>query len=106
MKSFSLDQMVKGWFVGEFHPSAFNTEACEVAFKRYKAGDSEFSHYHKIATEVTMIASGLVRMCGKEWGPGSIVVLAPGEITDFVALEDSDTVTVKIPSVVNDKYIV
>lgn len=106
MKSFSLDQMLKGWFVGEFHPSALHIEACEVAFKRYKAGDSEAAHYHKVATEVTLIASGLVRMCGKDWGAGSIVVLSPGDMTDFLVIEDTDTVVVKVPSVTNDKYIV
>lgn len=106
MKSLNFDQMVKGWFVGEFYPSALNTDACEVAFKRYKSGDREAAHYHKIATEVTLVASGRVRMCGKEWGAGSIVVLSPGDVTDFFVIEDADTVVVKVPSVVNDKYIV
>lgn len=106
MESFDLNKMVKGWFVGEFHPTALSTAACEVAFKRYKAGDVEAAHYHKVVTEVTMIASGRVMMCGKEWGAGSVVVLAPGDITDFQVLEDADTVVVKVPSVANDKYIV
>lgn len=106
MKSFNFDQMVKGWFVGGFSPSALNTDACEVAFKRYKSGDQEAAHYHKIATEVTLVASGRVRMCDREWGPGSIVVLAPGDVTEFFAMEDTDTVVVKVPAVVNDKYSV
>jgi quercetin dioxygenase-like cupin family protein len=98
--------MVKGWFVGEFQPSALKTEACEVAFKRYKSGDHEAAHYHKVATEVTFVARGRVRMCEKEWGAGSIIVLTPGEVTNFFALEDSDTLVVKVPSVKNDKYLV
>jgi quercetin dioxygenase-like cupin family protein len=106
MESFSLDEMVKGWFVGGFHPSALKTEACEVAFKRYKSGDYEPAHYHQVATEVTFVASGRVRMCEKEWGAGSIIVLAPGEVTNFFALEDSDTMVVKVPSVKGDKYLV
>lgn len=106
MKSYNLNQMMKGWFVGKFQPTSLNTDACEVAFKRYKAGDSEAAHYHKVATEVTMIASGKVLMCGKEWGAGSILVLAPGDIADFQVIEDTDTVVVKIPSIANDKYLV
>ena len=106
MESFNLDEMVKGWFVGEFHPSALKTGACEVAFKRYISGDYEPAHYHQVATEVTYVTSGRIRMCEKEFGPGSIIVLAPGDITSFLALENTDTVVVKVPSLKGDKYLV
>lgn len=97
--------MVKGWFVGSFTPTAYKTDACEVAVKSYKAGDKESAHYHKVATEITLILSGRVRMSGKEWGEGEIVVLEPGEPTDFEALTDAVNVVVKIPGASNDKYI-
>jgi len=106
MKHFSLDQMVKGWFVGGFEPTALSTEACEVAVKHYKAGDYESSHYHKVATEITVIVSGEVEMCGKKWGAGDIIVLSPGEITDFRALTDAVNVVVKSPGALNDKFVV
>ena len=105
MKSGKLQDMVKGWFVGDFEPSLLKTGACEVAVKSYKAGDSEELHHHKVATEVTLILSGRVRMCGREWGEGDIVVLAPGEATDFVALTDAVNVVVKTPGATNDKYL-
>ena len=105
MKSGKLQDMVKGWFVGDFEPSLLKTGACEVAVKSYKAGDSEELHHHKVATEVTLILSGRVLMCGKEWGEGDIVVLEPGEATDFVALTDAVNVVVKTPGAKNDKYL-
>jgi hypothetical protein len=98
--------MIKGWFVGDFSPTSLKTSACEVALKRYKAGDYELKHFHKVATEITVIVSGRVVMCGKEWDAGSIVVLSPGDVTDFQVLEDAHTVVVKIPCVPNDKYLV
>jgi mannose-6-phosphate isomerase-like protein (cupin superfamily) len=100
-----LQDMFKGWFVGDFNPSLLKTDACEVAVKSYKAGDSEELHHHKVATEVTLILSGRVRMCGKEWGEGDIVVLEPGEATDFVAMTDAINVVVKTPGAKNDKYL-
>jgi quercetin dioxygenase-like cupin family protein len=105
MNSANLAGMVRGWFVGEFTPSAFNTDACEVAVKDYKAGETEEAHYHKIATEVTLVISGEVAMSGKTWGPGDIIVLVPGDITAFEALTDAKTVCVKIPGALNDKYV-
>ena len=105
MKTAHLDDMIKGWFVGAFSPTALISDACEVAVKRYKAGDREASHYHRVATEVTLILEGTVRMAGKEWGAGDIVVLEPGDITDFEALTDAVNVVVKKPSVPNDKFL-
>ena len=100
-----LQDMFKGWFVGDFDPSVLRTEACEVAVKAYKAGETEGLHHHKVATEVTLILSGRVRMCGREWGEGDIVVLAPGEATAFEALTDAVNVVVKTPGAKNDKYL-
>jgi quercetin dioxygenase-like cupin family protein len=106
MNHFKLEDMIKGWFVGGFSPTALKTEAVEVGVKHYKAGDHEGAHYHKVATELTVIVSGRVRMMGKEWGAGDIIVVEPGEATDFEALTDATNVVVKIPGALNDKYIV
>jgi quercetin dioxygenase-like cupin family protein len=105
MKNFHLDNMIKGWFVGDFSPTAFSTKDCEVAVKNYKAGDHEGAHYHKVATEITVIVSGSVRMLGKKWHAGDIIVLEPGTVTDFEALTDAVNVVVKVPGAKDDKYL-
>ncbi len=106
MKKWHLSEMKKGWFVGNFQPTAFKTNACEVAFKNYSAGEKEVEHFHKIATEITLIQSGRVQMCGKEYVAGDIVVIEPGTATAFEALEDTKTVVVKVPGANHDKYVV
>jgi len=106
MKQAKLQEMVSGWFVGNFSPTTLNTEACEVGVKSYQVGDYEAAHYHKVATEITLILSGRVQMCGQEWGPGDILVIEPGEATDFRALTDVTNVVVKVPGAINDKYLV
>ncbi|QBX38796.1 hypothetical protein E4M02_11830 [Brevundimonas sp. S30B] len=104
MRHARLEDMTKGWFVGDFAPTALQTDVCEVAVKHYKAGDREVLHHHKVGTEVTLIVSGRVRMLDKEWGPGDILVLEPGEATAFEALTDALNVVVKTPSAKDDKY--
>lgn len=106
MKHYRLEDMTKGWFVGAFEPTALHTQDCEVAVKKYRKGDRESAHYHRIATEITVILSGRVRMAGAEWQAGDIISLSPGETSDFEALEDAITVVVKHPGALNDKYIV
>ncbi|MCK7510365.1 MAG: hypothetical protein MZV70_44160 [Desulfobacterales bacterium] len=36
---------------------------------------------------------------------GDIIVIDPGQSTDFIALENAITVVVKIPGAPNDKYV-
>jgi hypothetical protein len=105
MKHDRLEKMVKGWFVGSFSPTVHSTEACEVAVKQYFAGEKESTHHHKVATEVTLVLSGVVRMMGRTWRDGDIIALSPGEATDFEAITDAVTVVVKTPSILGDKYL-
>ena len=75
MKVAKLKDMVKGWFVGNFDPTLIKTNDVEVAVKEYKKGDYEEKHYHKIATEITVIVSGRVKMNGIEYSKGDIIVI-------------------------------
>ena len=106
METYKLQDMTKGWFVGDFYPAVLKTQECEVSVKRYSKGDYESAHFHKVATEITVIISGKIRMCERDFTENDIIVLQPGEVTDFMALEDSVTTVVKYPGALNDKYII
>ena len=97
--------MIGGWIIGNFEPSLFKTNDVEIAIKKYCAGDYDFKHYHKIATEYTVIVKGIVEMLGKTYNENDIVIIKTGEITDFKAITDVITVVIKIPGANNDKYI-
>lgn len=100
-----LDRFTKGWFVGNFSPTLIPSDAVEVAVKHYQAGEHENAHHHKVATELTAVISGRVRMSGEEIGAGEIVKIHPGQSTDFTALTDATTIVVKMPCVAGDKYV-
>jgi quercetin dioxygenase-like cupin family protein len=104
MRKENLSEMSRGWFVGDFTPTLLQTQAAEVAVKEYKAGDSEGWHFHKIATEITVILSGTVEMNGTRYHAGDMLVIEPNEGTDFRAVTDAKNVVVKIPGAPNDKY--
>jgi hypothetical protein len=106
VKVHRLSDMKRGWFVGDFEPTLYATGAVEVAVKEYVAGDSEELDLHKVATELTAVISGDVRMGGRQLAAGDIAVLEPGEASDFLALTDSTVVAVKLPGAPDDKYLV
>ncbi len=104
MKVFNLNDMTKGWFVGNFEPAVLQTKQVEVAVKKYKAGEYESEHHHKIATEITVITEGEVKMNGIVYKSGAILVIEPNTPTDFLALTDVTTTVVKYPGANGDKY--
>lgn len=106
MKLYNINEFTKGWVVGDFSPAILNSKEIEVAYKTYQAGDNESKHMHQIATEITIVAFGRVCMNGTEYDQGDVVVIEPGEATDFVALTSCATVVIKSPSVLGDKYLV
>lgn len=105
MKTAKLDDMTKGWFIGNFEPSLLKINDVEVAIKSYQKGDYEDAHYHKIATEFTVVVSGKVKMFDTVFEAGDIIVVEPMEATDFTALEDTVCTVVKYPGASNDKYM-
>lgn len=105
IEKYELDDMVKGWFIGNFNPTLYATNDVEVAVKMYKAGEVEEAHHHKISTEFTVILSGEVEMSGMHYKHGAILKIKPGISTNFKALVDTTTVVVKIPGASNDKYV-
>jgi len=105
MEKFSLKDMIKGWFIGSFDLTAYNTTDFEVAIKRYKKGDMENPHTHKLATEITVIVEGEVLMNDVKYGKDDIIIIPPNEYTDFECIKDTITVVVKTPSALGDKYL-
>jgi len=105
MNKTNLDQFVRGWIVGGFTPSLFDTQDVEFAIQEFSKGDIEASHCHKIATEITVIVQGKALMKGIILNKGDILKILPGEYTDFEALEDTITAVIKLPGALNDKYL-
>jgi quercetin dioxygenase-like cupin family protein len=106
MKVDKLDTFFKGWVVGNFNPSLFKTNDFEVAVKEYKTGEYEQKHYHKVATEITIITQGLVRMNGTVYTKGDVITIEPCVSTDFKVLDNTTTTVIKFPCVEGDKYLV
>lgn len=100
----NLKNFTKGWLVGDFTPSIFQTKDIEIAIKKYKKGDKEKKHYHKIAIEYTTVLSGKIKMIDQIFNPDDIVVVDKNIENEFECLEDCILLVIKTPSVIGDKY--
>lgn len=104
MKKYKLNDMIRGWFVGDFEPTLYRTRDVEVGVKHFTQGEREAWHYHKVATEISVVIEGQIEMGGQRYEKGEIVVVPPGEGVDFHAVTDAVLAVVKLPGAVNDKY--
>lgn len=99
-----LSRMKGGWFIGDFEPSAIRNQGFEICYKLHKKGDFWPKHIHKIATELTVLLHGRMKILGQVIEPGDIFIIYPDEVADPEFLEDCEVIVVKTPSIVGDKY--
>ena len=98
--------MKDGWFVGAFLPTAYWTDGAEVAYRSHKAGEPWPRHYQQVATEITLVCAGRLRLNGNIFSVGEIIIVEPGEAVTPKFLTDCTVVVVKVPSLPHDKVIV
>jgi hypothetical protein len=105
MRRFRLEDMVGGWFIGNFQPSVIRTEQFEATVRKYATGDTEPKHFQKSATEITVIIEGHARMGDQILQSNDIIVLNPGDSCDFEAITEVTLVAIKFPSLPDDKIL-
>lgn len=108
MKENNINNYTRGWIVGSFAPSLCKTDTHELGIKYYKLGDKEAAHKHNLSDEITIIAYGVVKINGKEYKEGDIIVQEKGDSADFEVLSEKAITVVYRPdgSFPNDKIFV
>ena len=101
-----LEDMIGGWFVGNFSPTAYTTNDVEVSYKQHPKGEIWDTHYHEKVTEVNLLVRGEMILQGKKLIAGDIFTLNPYEIADPEFLEDCEIGCGKLPGITNDKISV
>ena len=103
MKISRIEDMEKGWFIGNFEPSVLKTKDFEVGIvTRFKG--PEKPHYHAIATEYNLVISGSFKLNKKDLRSGDIFIIEPGEVVYPFFYEETKILSIKVPSVIGDKY--
>lgn len=106
MKITQMQDMTRGWFIGDFEPSVLRTKDFEVGYLTHKAGEFWAPHVHKEAVEINYLISGKMTLNDVMILPGMIFMIERGEVAKPVFLEDCSLIVVKSPSVIGDKYAV
>ena len=105
MEKTNLKDFTNGWFIGDFEPSIFKNPNFEVCVKNFLKGEVEAAHFQRIATEVTVVLSGEVRMGDIKLVEDEVLIIFKDEICDFEALTDCKVLGIKFPSLPGDKIL-
>lgn len=100
-----IEDFEKGWFVGNFSPAILHSRDFEIAVKWFKAGEKEPLHKQIVATEITVVIEGEIRLGEKIFAKGDLITIPPGEFASFESITDSALVCVKTPSLPDDKVL-
>jgi quercetin dioxygenase-like cupin family protein len=106
MKIFDPDAMTRGYFIGDFEPTAYRTKAFEVALLVHKKGETWDAHYHIVSDEINYLMEGEMTINGELLQAPTIFVIERGEIADPEFLTDCKLIVVKTPSAPGDKRTV
>ena len=106
MEIFDPNIMHRGWFCGNFLPTAYSTDKFEVGILTHKAGEHWPAHYHKESDEINYLLEGEMILNNVSLVAPVIFVIYKNEIADPTFITDCKLVVVKTPSVPSDKYIV
>lgn len=102
---YRLEDFKLGWIVGNFSPSLLRSQEIEISIKHFKRGDLEPSHKQLVATEITVVISGSIRLGESVYGINDIIQILPETYADFESLTDSSLVCIKFPSLPSDKVL-
>jgi mannose-6-phosphate isomerase-like protein (cupin superfamily) len=103
MKLDKLQNMFRGWFIGNFEPSVLKTNDFEVGILFHPKGEKWPKHYHEHTVEINVLLSGKMIINNKHLSSGDIFLIEKNEIADPEFLEDCTIVCVKTPSNPGDK---
>jgi hypothetical protein len=105
MKRFKLSNSgARGWFIGDFPEAVFHTKDFEICYQDNPRGKTP-THIHNELTEITLVISGRALLNGEIFEAGDIHILYPGDVSQLEYLEQTQVVTIKTPSIPNDKYL-
>jgi len=105
MKIYKIDDMTRGWFIGDFEPSVLRTKDFEVGVLTHKKGEYWAPHYHEFSDEYNLLIKGKMIIQKKELNEGDIFIIEKNEVADPDFLEDCTVLVIKTPSVPGDKII-
>ena len=104
VKKSKLENMTRGWLIGNFEPSILKTDLFEVGYLKHPKGQVWPPHLHKDADEYNIVIKGLLSINNEMINQGEVFIIPKNMLTSAKFLEDCEILCIKVPSNTKDKY--
>jgi len=104
IKTSRLEDMKRGWLIGDFSPSILRTSAFEVAYLLHKKAEVWPAHVHNVADEYNVLIRGSMKLNNEELCQGDIFIIKKGMLVKPTFYEDCEILCIKVPSIPSDKF--
>ena len=104
IKKNRLENMTRGWCIGDFEPSILKTDAFEVGYLKHPKDQVWPAHLHKEVDEYNILIKGRLTINNETIEQGEIFVVPKGMLTSAKFLENCEIVCIKVKSNTKDKY--
>jgi hypothetical protein len=101
-----IDDMTRGWSVGDFEPSFIRTNLFEIGILTHKKGEKWPFHIHDELAEYNHLLSGDMLINGIKYTSGDSFMFEKGHPAVPEFLTDCEVICIKVPSVPGDKRII
>lgn len=106
MEIIDTKNLINGWFIGNFSPSVYKTEQCEVAYKHHFPGEDWPEHYHQHSDEINYLLTGKMEVNGQRMEGPCIFIIKKGEAVKPRFITTVALIVVRVPGIPNDKVII
>jgi dTDP-glucose pyrophosphorylase len=101
-----INEMTRGWLIGDFEPSILRTKDFEVGYLNHKKGELWPVHYHAHMIEINVLIKGKMILNDIEINENQVFVIHKNDIACPIFVEDCFILCIKVPSIIGDKVII
>lgn len=106
MEILDVNNIVRGWFVGNFDNTLYKTDACEVAYKYHFSGEDWPAHFHEHSDEINYLVTGQMEINGQKMEAPCVFIIRKGEVAKPRFITAVTLIVVRVPGIPHDKIVV
>lgn len=102
MEKINMKKMKRGYFIGDFEPSAFRTNQVEICYKGASKYTLDAGYYRKIDVQFIFLNRGTAEINGKKFKKFDLIKFEPGEVINIFALTNIEMTIIRFPGTKGD----
>lgn len=102
MEKINMKEMKRGYFIGNFEPSAYRTDEVEICCKGASKYTLDAGYYRKKDVQFIFLNRGMAEINGIKYKKYDLIKFEPGEVINIFALTNIEMTIIRFPGTKGD----